>query len=540
MRFNYKNGYFIVPLLVLLMLSSSIYSQFCNCSGFNTYTQGGWSSTPNGNNPGTILQNNFEAAFPAPNYLTIGCNNKLRLTSASAVRNYLPQVSSPSALPTGTLTNPNRGQHRNVFAGQLVALAINIRLDNMLPAFGANPLTLASLRIAYGPFAGLTVQQFFDMANQKIGGCTPAINASFSAYSNAADMINNNYNNGNVGNYLACPLTASCTSVNACFGVNNGTVTASTCGGALPFSYNWGGAAGNVATATGLAPGTYTVIITDAIGQTATTTCTVGEHPELFASDSHTDVSCWGGNNGTVTVNFSGGGGGFEISVNGGPYAAATSPKVFTGLTAGTYNWVVRDANGCTISGSETVNQPTALVANDSHTDVSCFGGSNGSVTITYSGGTAPYQVSFNGGAFASATSPKVYSNLSAGSYSWTVRDANGCEASGSETVNQPTALVASDSHTNVLCYGGSTGSVTITFSGGTTPYQVSFSGGAFASATSPKVYSSLSPGSYSWTVRDANGCEVSGSETVTEPTVLVASDSHTDVSCFGGSNGSV
>jgi hypothetical protein len=194
-------------------------------------------------------------------------------------------------------------------------------------------------------------------------------------------------------------------------------------------------------------------------------------------------------------------------------------------LSAGSYSWTVRDANGCEVSGSETVNQPTALVASDSHVDVLCNGDANGSVTITFSGGTAPYQVSFNGGAFAPETSPKVYNGLSAGSYSWTVRDANGCEVSGSETVTEPTVLVASDSHVDILCNGDSTGSVTITFSGGTAPYQVSFNGGAFASATSPSVYSNLSAGSYNWTVRDANGCEVSGSETIAQPEALLATN---------------
>src|SRR5204862_8181889 len=109
-----------------------------------------------------------------------------------------------------------------------------------------------------------------------------------------------------------------------------------------------------------------------------------------------------------------------------------------------------------TQTGSETVGQPTALVATDGHTNVSCNGGSNGSVTITFSGGTAPYQVNFNGGGFATQTSPAVYNNLAAATYTWVVRDANGCTQTGSETVGQPAALVATDAHNNVSCNGGS------------------------------------------------------------------------------------
>ena len=291
------------------------------------------------------------------------------------------------------------------------------------------------------------------------------------------------------------------------------------------------------------AGGVYAVVVTapGLAGCTATSYITVEEDKALpSASDSHTDVSCNGGNNGSVTINFNGGTGPYEVSFNGGGFVTQTSPKVYTGLAAGTYSWVVRGANGCSVSGSETISEPTALLASDAHTNVSCNGGTDGSVTVTFSGGTAPYMVNFNGGGFEAQTSPKAYTGLAAGTYSWVVKDANGCEQSGSETISEPTALLASDAHTNVSCNGGTDGSVTVTFSGGTAPYMVNFNGGGFMAQTSPKAYTGLAAGTYSWVVKDANGCEQSGSETISEPTALLASDAHTEVTCLGFMDGSV
>ncbi|UFH35388.1 T9SS type A sorting domain-containing protein [Flavobacterium acetivorans] len=340
-------------------------------------------------------------------------------------------------------------------------------------------------------------------------------------------------------------LAASDAHTNAsCNGVADGSVTVTFSGGTAPYMVNFNG--GGFVTQTspklysGLVAGTYSWIVKDANGCEQSGSETVGQPTDLAASDAHVDVSCNGGTDGSVTVTFSGGTAPYMVNFNGGGFATQTSPKVYSGLIAGTYTWVVKDANGCEQSGSETVGQPTALVASDAHIDVSCNGGADGSVTVTFSGGTAPYMVNFNGGGFVTQTSPKLYSGLAAGTYSWTVKDAHGCEQTGSETVGQPTALTASDAHTNASCNGVADGSVTVTFSGGTAPYMVNFNGGGFVTQTSPKLYSGLVAGTYSWIVKDANGCEQSGSETVGQPTDLAASDAHVDVSCNGGTDGSV
>src|SRR5205807_43108 len=117
--------------------------------------------------------------------------------------------------------------------------------------------------------------------------------------------------------------------------------------------------------------------------------------------------------------------------------------------------------------------------------------GGNGSVTVSASGGTPPYSGT---GTFSQA----------AGSHTYTVSDANGCSATVSVTVTQPTQVVASETHTNAACFGGN-GSATISATGGTPPYTGT---GTFSQAA----------GSHTYTVTDANGCSATVSVTVTQP----------------------
>src|SRR5206468_2807473 len=126
--------------------------------------------------------------------------------------------------------------------------------------------------------------------------------------------------------------------------------------------------------------------------------------------------SCNGASDGSVIATFSGGTGPYQLSLDGGAFAAATSPKTFSGLSAGPHTVDIKDSKGCTApQQTATVGQPAAVSLSLAKTDVSCNGGSDGSVIATFGGGTAPYQLSLDGGAFAAATSPKTFTGLSAG-----------------------------------------------------------------------------------------------------------------------------
>jgi hypothetical protein len=176
----------------------------CNfsCDGFRTQTQGGWGASPSGNNPGTYLHQHFSGAFP--NGLSIGCNNSLNLTTASAVTAFLPSGSTAQMLPTGTLTDPNTN-YSNVLAGQLVAATLNIGFDSYDANFGSSTIFVGDLIYSNNSvFDGMTVSTVVQLANDFIGGCTSTYNAS--ELNNALTSFNESYVDGIVnGSSFECP-----------------------------------------------------------------------------------------------------------------------------------------------------------------------------------------------------------------------------------------------------------------------------------------------------------------------------------------------
>jgi hypothetical protein len=317
----------------------------------------------------------------------------------------------------------------------------------------------------------------------------------------------------------------------ACNGGTNGSASVSPSGGTPGYTYSWSPSGGTAATATGLAAGSYTVTVTDANGCTATRNYTITQPTTIStATGSQTNVSCNGGTNGSASVSPSGGTPGYTYSWSPSGGTAATA----TGLAAGSYTVTVTDANGCTATRNYTLTQPTVIsTATGSQTNVSCNGGTNGSASVSPSGGTPGYTYSWSpsGGTAATAT------GLAAGSYTVTVTDANGCTATRNYTLTQPTAIsTATGSQTNVSCNGGTNGSASVSPSGGTPGYTYSWSpsGGTAAMATG------LAAGSYTVTVTDANGCTATRNYTITQPTAIsTATGSQTNVSCNGGTNGS-
>ncbi len=209
-------------------------------------------------------------------------------------------------------------------------------------------------------------------------------------------------------------------------------------------------------------------------------------------------ILCYDGTT-TVTVTFSGGTGPYTV-----PFGASeitiTSPHTFSNLPAGDYSYTVKDANGCTATTSGTIIQPTLLVASSSATPILCYGGSS-TVTVSASGGTG---LITGTGSFT----------VSAGDYSYTVTDANGCTATTSGTISQPSALSCSTVGTNVFPSGS--GSVSATVSGGTSPYNFVWTGPGTFTATTQSI-ENLGAGVYTVTVTDKNNCTTSCSYTVTQ-----------------------
>ncbi len=331
--------------------------------------------------------------------------------------------------------------------------------------------------------------------------------------------------NGATLNVTTLNLTTSKNDV-SCNGGSNGSAQVSVSGGSGFYSYSWSPSGGSGSTATALSAGNYTVIVTDSNGCQNSANVTISQPTALTANTSKTDVSCNGGSNGTATVSTSGGTGPYSYSwaPSGGTNATAT------GLGAGNYTVTITDFNGCQITRSVTINQPTTLIASTAQNNVTCNGGSNGSAAVSASGGTPGYSYLWSNGATTS-----TITGLTAGNYSVTITDANACQITRDFTINQPAAsLTANASKTDVSCNGGNNGTASVSTSGGTGPYYYSWSpsGGTNATATG------LGAGNYTVTITDFNGCQITRSVTINQPTALTANQSQTDVSCNGGSNG--
>lgn len=314
-------------------------------------------------------------------------------------------------------------------------------------------------------------------------------------------------------------------------GASNGSASVIVSGGNGPYNYSWSPSGGNNANANGIPAGNYTVTVSDATGCVSTASTVVAQGPaQANLALSVTDVQCYGGNNGSATVNANGGQQ---------PYTYAWSNNGNTStignLTAGSYTVTVTTANGCTTTGSVIVTQPASALASAISTsiNVSCFGGNNGLATVNASGGTAPYSYSWNS---TPAQNTASASGLPSGSYAVAVTDANGCTSAASVTITEPPVISATTNVTSVTCNGGANGSAQVNVSGGVAPYSISWNS-APPQNTSTAV--NLSAGNYTVTITDANGCAANPSVSITQPAPLSASiGTTTNVSCNGGTNG--
>ncbi|MHC0442577.1 T9SS type A sorting domain-containing protein [Flavobacterium sp. 3-210] len=322
-------------------------------------------------------------------------------------------------------------------------------------------------------------------------------------------------------------LIATTTQVNvSCNGGSNGSATVNVTGGTAPYTYTWSSAGGTAATATGLLAGTYTVTVKDANLCQTTASVTITQPTTLTATTSKTNVTCNGSNDGTATVNVTGGTGAYTYSwsPSGGTAAIASS------LAPGTYVVTVTDANLCQTTASVTITEPTLLTSTVTSTNISCNGANNGSATVTTTGGTGTYTYlwSPSGGTAATTT------GLAPGNYSVKVTDANLCETLTTVIITEPAALVATASQINVSCNGGSNGSATVNVTGGTAPYTYAWSPSGGTAATA----SGLTAGAYVVTITDANACQTTVNVVITQPALLTATTSKTDISCNGANDG--
>ncbi len=278
---------------------------------------------------------------------------------------------------------------------------------------------------------------------------------------------------------------------------NDGTATANVSGGTSGYSYSWAPGGATTQTITGLDEGTYTVTVTDANGciETATTTVNPGTCLNLAVTATPSGVTCNGDGDGSVDAAVTGGSGNFTYS-----WSNAATSEDLTGLAGGAYTITVTDTvTLCTATATATVIEPNALSSGIAVNSVLCFGESTGSLNLTVSGGTAPYEF-----VWSNAATTEDISAIPAGTYSVTITDANGCTLTDSAIVLEPTAALTAqvDSQVDSVC--GADGTVTITAQGGTSSYTYSLDGGT---AQSNGAFADVSSGEHTVVVTDANGC---------------------------------
>ncbi len=337
---------------------------------------------------------------------------------------------------------------------------------------------------------------------------------------------------GNVNITEPSPISIQLdTTTITCFGANNASVLATATGGTGGFTYNWTGG-GNINPNINLSPGTYTVTATDANHCTAQSSWTVLEPTQVgVAVSSIVNVSCFGGNDGGATANSTGGTPGYSYIWS----LIGNASNSVSGFMAGMQYVTVTDANSCTASASFNITQPTQLAVSVTSTiNVSCSGGSNGSVDISVTGGTTAY--SFN---WSDNSTAEDLNNKPANTYSVTVTDANNCTALTSTLITEPSAIILSFSHTDPLCAGDANGSCTVSASGGAAGYVYDW---AYVPGNNDNnIVNSIPSGVYDVTVYDAAQCSATGSVTVTDPLSLNAQlINKQEISCANAQDGSV
>jgi len=315
-----------------------------------------------------------------------------------------------------------------------------------------------------------------------------------------------------------------------CTGNATGSATVTVSGGTPTYTYNWNTGA-TTAGITGLTAGTYSVIVSDANGCSQTRSVAITQPASALSSgvSTQSDVGCTGTASGSATVTVAGGTPTYTYSWSTGATTAGIS-----GLTAGNYNVIITDTQGCITTNNITITQPASAISSGigGQANVGCTGSATGSALVTATGGTPTYTYSWSNGETTAGIS-----GLTAGTYSVIVSDANGCSETQSVAITQPASAISSgiSSQTAVGCTGGATGSAIVTANGGTPTYTYNWSNGETTAGIS-----GLTAGTYSVTVSDANGCSQTQSVAITQPASSVSSNiGSTDATC-GNSNGTV
>lgn len=343
-----------------------------------------------------------------------------------------------------------------------------------------------------------------------------------------------------------------------CMGEATGSITAAVTGVA-PFNYIWERQDGqpitspNTPTIANLTEGIYILRLTDASGDPEVTdTVTVTEPLEtLDAIVVPTAASCFGGNDGSIQITALGGTAPYEYAIDDG--FGFQVGDTFNDLAPRTYVVIVRDNNLCEFTTTVEIIEPLQISVTESILNVTSTGGSDGSINLQVLGGTEPYAYSWTGPGIAIPRTTKDIDVLVTGNYTVEITSPgnqggiDGCYFAQTFFVPEPGPLYINNiTTTDVNCFGETTGSITTMVTGeGTIVYEWTFADGSpilVSNGTDGPDITGIDAGSYMLTVTDNNTTTSSPPIAINQPNapLNITNIFTTDVSCFGGSDGSV
>ena len=325
-----------------------------------------------------------------------------------------------------------------------------------------------------------------------------------------------------------------------CNSENNGMISLSTYGGTKPYSFQLSGGNASATWQTdsvfkGLKYASdYKITITDNKGCLMSSSLLTVSQPEILnlSIASSTNVSCFGGKNGTVLLSATGGTPVYQYKKDNLTWGSEAN---YDTLSSGKKNFYLIDANNCKDNLEVIIEQPNKLILDvESITQPLCFGNNNGKVKLKANGGVKEYEFSYDGNDWQTDS---LFNGLSSGLYSFRIKDSNFCTNSVDLNIDQPKVLnITIDSFNDVKCYGGNDGTFTVKSLGGTQPYLYSDD---YYNWRDINYLSNLITGDYTIYVQDKNGCESSISKYINQPeSPLTYTTSKVDITCFDAKNG--
>jgi gliding motility-associated-like protein len=304
-----------------------------------------------------------------------------------------------------------------------------------------------------------------------------------------------------------------------CNGDSTGAINISVSGGttftsvAADYQFNWvheSGATYITEDLLNIPAGTYDLTVTDANGCSETLQVVLTEPTALIFNPTTTDISCSGYDDGSITINPTGGVLPYVLT-----WSDLGNGTTRTNLSPGTYTATIVDGNNCTYIENITIVDAPIFAINGTKTDISCFGANDGSIDLNITGGVAPLVLSWNDDPIAGLQR----NNLGPGVYDVTITGADGCVQAETYVINEPIGLQVSGVTTDAFdCTDPNSGAIDITVAGGTLPLQFLWNNGA-----TTEDLTAIPAGNYAVTVTDANSCQITENFTIIRQTPLSA-----------------